>query len=774
MHKRTLGILLSAVAALTWSSYPLIAANTATKDLYYFVIDRSGSIAEKKLVEPFRKAVVDFVGRLDPESEVNVVFFSDSASRPRGWYPMDLRAKGEFGKYFDDSFRPGGNTLLYATVADALNRVLAKESEYRNIRIVILSDGEDNKSAPKFTKWEDVEKLLPEKWAKQRKGLSVIWAAVEFEPQAEHKPSPDGIIQMLSSLDRTEIERVFTPPPRATFTANPTRVKVNDPVLFALDDDTGVTSVLWTFGDGATSAKKTDSHRYTVKGTYDVSVEATGPGGKSKVEKKGSVQVVEEVPLEAIFTWHPPLVRINDRIKFTDESLGSPTEWSWDVQGQVSQKERNPTLVFTKPGKVAVSLTASREGATHQVQQQIEVLPLAPDAGFSAEPREVEMSQAVAIKARTSEPGWAHTWTIGGDVVREGAETEWVSDRLGLVEIQHTVRGPGGIVDKAATVFVKERPEDLISRFSWTPKEIHVGDQVQFVDESAGSPKTWTWEMSGLAPNNEHNPLVTFSEPKTVTVKLTITRDGRSATSQVKSFDVLPKVVNLQAAFDAKPKKKRTPATVQFSDKSKGAVARWAWDFGDGTTSDLQSPSHEYTRAGTYRPRLTVTDAQGQSSQSPGDVLIQATGPLAWYWKSLIALAVLLIFWLVVVVPIAKTFILPHPSSRLFTTGPNRLREKALANSSIWWPVGYVRIGGSANDNIKLMITDPALQNKSLAVVQRVPLTRQYTLRAVQSVGVQVQVGTGPTATRKDVKKCDLKNGTVFYVANTQFRFELS
>ena len=52
----------------------------------------------------------------------------------------------------------------------------------------------------------------------------------------------------------------------------------------------------------------------------------------------------------------------------------------------------------------------------------------------------------------------------------------------------------------------------------------------------------------------------------------------------------------------------------QFSDSSSAAVApinQWFWDFGDGATSSLQSPIHNYTNAGHYFVGLTVTDTNG-------------------------------------------------------------------------------------------------------------------------------------------------------------------
>lgn len=45
---------------------------------------------------------------------------------------------------------------------------------------------------------------------------------------------------------------------------------------------------------------------------------------------------------------------------------------------------------------------------------------------------------------------------------------------------------------------------------------------------------------------------------------------------------------------------------VEFTDVSVNAAA-WLWDFGDGTTSDLQNPSHTYEIAGTYKVCLTTS-----------------------------------------------------------------------------------------------------------------------------------------------------------------------
>ncbi|WP_413663154.1 ExeM/NucH family extracellular endonuclease [Microbulbifer sp. CNSA002] len=45
-----------------------------------------------------------------------------------------------------------------------------------------------------------------------------------------------------------------------------------------------------------------------------------------------------------------------------------------------------------------------------------------------------------------------------------------------------------------------------------------------------------------------------------------------------------------------------------------GTIVSWAWDFGDGTTSTEQNPSHSYDAAGTYSVILQVEDDRGAIS----------------------------------------------------------------------------------------------------------------------------------------------------------------
>ena len=53
---------------------------------------------------------------------------------------------------------------------------------------------------------------------------------------------------------------------------------------------------------------------------------------------------------------------------------------------------------------------------------------------------------------------------------------------------------------------------------------------------------------------------------------------------------------------------------ISFTDASLNQPSNWLWDFGDGTTSNLQNPLHTYLQQGTYDVSLLVSNALGQDS----------------------------------------------------------------------------------------------------------------------------------------------------------------
>jgi PKD repeat protein len=132
--------------------------------------------------------------------------------------------------------------------------------------------------------------------------------------------------------------------------------------------------------------------------------------------------------------------------------------------------------------------------------------------------------------------------------------------------------------------------------------------------DSDGNINFRSWDFGDNSANRTGISFThTYSRQRTYTVTLTVwdnegNIDKASATAIVS--DAGP-----TADFSGSPTSGNAPLTVVFTDSSDvyDGISSWAWDFGDGGTSDIRNPDHTFSTAGAYTVSLTVTDGDGSS-----------------------------------------------------------------------------------------------------------------------------------------------------------------
>ena len=55
------------------------------------------------------------------------------------------------------------------------------------------------------------------------------------------------------------------------------------------------------------------------------------------------------------------------------------------------------------------------------------------------------------------------------------------------------------------------------------------------------------------------------------------------------------------------------PFYYHFKDLSTGSINAWYWDFGDGSFSTEQNPTHQFEEPGNYKVCLTISDQNDTS-----------------------------------------------------------------------------------------------------------------------------------------------------------------
>lgn len=137
---------------------------------------------------------------------------------------------------------------------------------------------------------------------------------------------------------------------------------------------------------------------------------------------------------------------------------------------------------------------------------------------------------------------------------------------------------------------------------------------VVFTDQSTGNPFSWNWDFGNGQLSTARNPVVSYAQPGTYTVKLVV-RNSSGIDEEVKT-DIINVFPSPTARFTSNLTMACAPTTIQFTDQSTippgaGTITGWLWDFGDGTTSSLQNPSHTFSNTGFYTVSLQITSSTG-------------------------------------------------------------------------------------------------------------------------------------------------------------------
>jgi parallel beta-helix repeat protein len=136
------------------------------------------------------------------------------------------------------------------------------------------------------------------------------------------------------------------------------------------------------------------------------------------------------------------------------------------------------------------------------------------------------------------------------------------------------------------------------------------------------SPASWYWDFGDGTNSTEQNPLHNYLNAGYYDVTLTLTRsNGQKRTVRfscyIKAYDSPVSNFISTTAWGTIPG--AVPAAynnIQFNDTSAHVPTTWYWDFGDGTSSTLQNPTHAYTTPGSYTVVLTVTNPAGNNTFS--------------------------------------------------------------------------------------------------------------------------------------------------------------
>lgn len=160
-----------------------------------------------------------------------------------------------------------------------------------------------------------------------------------------------------------------------------------------------------------------------------------------------------------------------------------------------------------------------------------------------------------------------------------------------------------------------------------------------------GNPESgWGWEDNGWCGTGAN---IKFQSTGTHTIRLQLRESGfeidqivlspqtyltaapgsRTNNTTILAANLPPTSPTAPAVTIAEsPAAGSAPLNVDFTANVSGATAaKYAWNFGDGTTSTASLPAHTYSTPGNYTAKVTVTDSSGGTASSSSLVSVTST-----------------------------------------------------------------------------------------------------------------------------------------------------
>ncbi len=246
-----------------------------------------------------------------------------------------------------------------------------------------------------------------------------------------------------------------------------------------------------------------------------------------------------------------------------------------------------------------------------------------PVASFTVSPSTGTTSTTFVFQSSSTGTITSLGWDFGDGFTASGATVSHIYKNAGQYTV--TLTATGGGKNSYATRGVSVSGP-LASSFVYAPSAPKMNENVTFSDQSTGAPTAWRWTFGDGTSSLDQNPTHAYTAAGSYVVTLTAYRGSEQANSTrtVVVSSTVPNTPAVAAAFDISNAAPAIGANVTFTDKSTGAPTAWQWSFGDGTSANVQHPSHAYTNAGIYTVTLTASNAT-TSSVATKQVVVAAS-----------------------------------------------------------------------------------------------------------------------------------------------------
>jgi gliding motility-associated-like protein len=373
-----------------------------------------------------------------------------------------------------------------------------------------------------------------------------------------------------------------------------------------------ITSWVWNFGDGVTQTFNAPPfvHVYDTGGFFFPSLTVTDSYGCSSTANNLLTVLVADP--KAIFSTANTATCVGQNVTFSNTSTttGGALTYTWDFGDATSSTLLNPVKVYTADGDYNIQLIVTDvNGCKDTANKTAYVKVHTVQAAFSVNDSISSCTPFEVVFTNTSLYSTSYFWIFGDGTTSTLPQPTHYYSTPGTYIARLAVAGPGGCTDTINKTIILY-PSTAILTYSPLagcsplPVSFHI---------STPGPVTYLWDFNdGITQSTTDSNLVyNYLLPGNFIPKV-ILEDPTGCQIPVTGIDTIF-VTKSNVNFAADDSLFCDNGTVNFTDStiSNGTITNYNWDFGDGGTSAVQNPSHNYTNPGLYTVRLIVTTANG-------------------------------------------------------------------------------------------------------------------------------------------------------------------
>ncbi|MEX2429287.1 MAG: immunoglobulin domain-containing protein [Bacteroidales bacterium] len=322
-------------------------------------------------------------------------------------------------------------------------------------------------------------------------------------------------------------------------------------------------------------------------------------------------------------------------VQFTNQSSADVVDFAWDFDNGAFSSEENPSAFFDNfdpSGVVAyynVTLTATDAEGCEDVSQTIITVYPKVDPTITAEP--LSGCQPLEVSFRTQSGAAGYFWNFGDGTQENGrfTATHFYSNLTSSVQtyeaILRTTSAYGCEAFDTVEIVVDPIPQPQFTASPGMMTWPGAGNAVvTFNNMTEEGPWTFVYDFgdgSELFTTTSYDNVVhEFTEPGIYNVKL-YTNVGPCLDSAMQVVTINPR--RPEAAFTSITEGCH-PLEVNFTNNSQWADS-YLWQFGDGSISREENPTHVFYQPGEFTVRLVASGGGGNSDPASQVIDVFAT-----------------------------------------------------------------------------------------------------------------------------------------------------